>query len=171
MPDVATEAYRTGAERGDYHWKGQAFRDYVGGTTGRWDAAFCSWCLGQAGFVESGLIGRYGSVDSFLARFGGDPSAGEVHAPDDRAYVPEAGDLVVTDAGTDDARIGVVTGVTGDGGRVTCVSGDAPGGEAGSYDRDADGFGGYVAATELDAHDGACAYIHPSYSADAASVE
>ena len=169
VADVATRTYQEGANRGHYHWKGQEFRDFVGGTTGRWDAAFCSWCLARAGFGEGGLVGRYASVSSFLARFEHDASVGAVHGPSERDYEPEVGDLLVLWAGTEAERIEVVTGVSADSQLVTTVSGDAAGGEAGSYDRDADGYGGYVACTEREAHAVHNTYLHPHYSADAAS--
>ena len=163
---AASECQRVAAS-GDYGYKGEAYRDFTQDLGTAWSADFVSWCIHEAGLDVQGLWGRYGDVGSYVAKAETDGSVAEVHRQD--GYVPVVGDLAVTGEGTAEVRIAIVTSVYEDG-TVICVSGDVAGGEAGTYDRDADGYGGYVAASTMPAGHANVTYLHPAWSAEAAGI-
>jgi len=167
LSQVATLECQRVAASGDYGYKGEAYRAFTQDLGSAWSADFVSWCIHEAGLEAQGLWGRYGDVGSYLARAEADASVVEVHRQD--GYVPTAGDLAVIGQDTAETRIAIVTSVFEDG-TVTCVSGDVEGGRTGSYDRDADGHGGYVATITIPAGHTNITYRHPAWSAEAAGL-
>lgn len=169
LAQTATDEYREGEAWGTYQHKGLAYSAYVRGPYGGqedWDVCFVTWCMEQAGYVDSGLVAKYSDADSYLARFRYHEEFGEVHDWYGDDYTPVEGDLFVSWYADGTMHMGVVTSC--DGTNFTTVEGDVAGGPDGLYDLDEeDGLGGYVAAKTRRLGQYSYTFIHPYYSEEA----
>lgn len=169
LAQTATDEYLEGEARGDYGHKGIKYSTYVRGSHGGkddWDVCFVTWCMGQAGFVRTGLVARYSDVTSYIAHFRHQPELGEVHEWYGEPYAPVEGDLFIVPYTDGTQHIGIVTSC--DGIFFQTVEGDVAGGPNGLYDRDEeDSHGGYVACRTRRTNQYSYTFIHPYYSEEA----
>ncbi|MBR3384424.1 MAG: hypothetical protein IKG69_04355, partial [Atopobiaceae bacterium] len=169
LAQTATDEYLEGEARGDYNHKGLPYSAYVRGAHGGkddWDVCLVTWCMGKAGFVQSGLVGKYSDATSYIAHFRHNPELGEVHDWNGEPYTPVEGDLFVVPYTDGTSHMGIVTSC--DGTFFQAVEGDVAGGPDGLYDRDEeDGHGGYVACRTRRTNQYSYTFIHPYYSEEA----
>lgn len=89
--------------RGDAYWSWYGFDSRV-----EWCACFVSWCAGQCGYLESGVMPKFSlcsdGVEWFIAK-------GQFQ---DGSYVPAAGDIIFFDWGDDGSinHVGIVENVS-----------------------------------------------------------
>lgn len=169
LAQTATDEYLEGEARGDYNHKGLPYSACVRGAHGGkddWDVCLVTWCMGKAGFVQAGLVGKYSDVTSYLAHFRHNPELGEVHDWNGDPYTPVEGDLFVVPYTDGTSHMGIVTSC--DGTFFQTVEGDVAGGPDGLYDRDEeDGHGGYVACRTRRTNQYSYTFIHLYYSEEA----